>query len=54
MFRTFLGSVGIMLFQRKFLQVIETGLSLDEEIDAMIDIFMYGIKNQSKEVKRFD
>ncbi len=54
MFRTFLGSVGIMLFQRKFLQSIETGLSLEEEIDALVDVFMYGIKKQSKEVKHFD
>jgi len=54
MFRTFFGSVGIMLFQRHFVPSVTTGLTLEEEIDAMIDIFMYGIKNQSKEVKSYD
>lgn len=45
-FRTLLGSVVFMMIQRSFLSDISSGLTLDEEIDQIIDILMNGIKRK--------
>jgi len=50
MFRTFLGSVGIMLFQKRFVPELESGLNIDEEIDALLDILLNGIIIKEKVV----
>lgn len=47
-FRTFIGSVVFMLFQRNFVPDISSGLTLDEEIDQLIDIFMNGIRKKDE------
>jgi len=45
-FRTLISSVAFMMIQRSFLSDISSGLTLDEEIDQIIDIFMNGIKKK--------
>lgn len=46
-FRSFMGSVGIMILQKKFISAISTNdLTVDEEIDWLIDLFFNGISNK--------
>jgi AcrR family transcriptional regulator len=42
--RNFMGAVGLMILQRKFAPETQTtSLSIEEEIDQVIDLFLYGI-----------
>lgn len=46
-FRSFMGSVGIMILQKKFIYATSTNdLTVDEEIDWLIDLFFNGISNK--------
>lgn len=46
-FRNFMGSVGIMILQKKFAAMIsKEDLSLEDEIDLLIDLFFNGISNK--------
>lgn len=46
-FRSFLGSIGLMILQRKFLSKTSVeGMSLDEEIDWVIDLFLNGLSKK--------
>ncbi len=44
--RTFISSVFAMLINREFLKEIETNLTIDQEIDSLIEIFFNGIKRR--------
>lgn len=48
-FRTFVAGVVFMLFQRQFIPNVTSGLTIEEEIDALIDLYLNGIRNREKE-----